>query len=66
MSLYDYMKSQEIDKLDVPFASLIMSAVKKADTNNLEKIRYVFPEIYAETEARYHAPGGILSEDEST
>jgi len=61
MSHYDYEKSKEISKEDPPFASLIMSAGRKADTGNFNKLKLMFPEIISELEKRYWAPGGILS-----
>jgi Zn ribbon nucleic-acid-binding protein len=63
MSLYDYRESLEISKKDPQFYALIMCAMRKADTDNMAKLRHMWPEIYAEFEQRYHAPGGILPED---
>lgn len=64
MSLYDYRVSQEISREDPPFSALIMAAMRKADTDNQEKLRATWPEIWREFSARYHAPGGILTDDE--
>ncbi len=58
MSLYDYQRSQHI--CDEPFYVLIMAAMRRADTNNAEKLREAFPGTWRELEARYHAPGGLL------
>jgi hypothetical protein len=63
MSHYDYEKSKEISAKDPPFASLIMSAGRKADTQNFNKLKLIFPEIINELEKRYYAPGGILPEE---
>lgn len=63
MSLYDYEKSKEISKEDPPFASLIMSAARKADTENFEKLQLIFPEIIKELQTRYDSPGGLLKEE---
>lgn len=63
MSHYDYEKSKEISKGDPPFASLIMSAIRKADTENTVKLRGTFPEIFSELQKRYLAPGGVLPEE---
>ncbi len=63
MSLYDYEKSKEISKEDPPFASLIMSAGRKADTHNFAKLKLMFPEIISELKIRYDAPGGLLPEE---
>lgn len=63
MSLYDYRASQQIGATDPPFYSLIMAAIRKADTFNTTRLRSAFPEVYAEFEARYNAPGGMLPDD---
>jgi hypothetical protein len=60
MSLYDYQQSQEIATRDYPFYALIMAAIRQADTENLDKLQRVFPEVVAEFRHRYHAPGGRL------
>ena len=64
MSMYDYEVSQEIDRQDPPFYALIMAAMRKASTRNLEKLRDAWPEVWNELQARYHAPGGALTDDE--
>ena len=63
MSHYDYVVSQEISAKDPPFASLIMAAIRKADTDNTFKLGNAFPEIFAELQVRYNAPGGLLSNE---
>jgi hypothetical protein len=62
MTLYDYQKSKEID---APFYALIMAAMRKADSNNIEKLKSAFPELFAELQERYNAPCGIIDGDES-
>jgi hypothetical protein len=63
VSLYDYEMSKQIDRLDPPFAALIMAALRDADTWNAEKLRAQWPEICDEMQARYNAPGGVLDGD---
>lgn len=63
MSLYDYRASQQISATDPPFYALIMAAIRKADNHNTARLRAAFPDVYAEFEARYNAPGGVLSAD---
>jgi len=65
MSHYDYVVSREISKTDPPFASLIMSAMRKADDANLEMLAGCWPEIWEELKVRYNAPGGYLPEEHS-
>ena len=66
MSLYDYEKSKEISKGDPSFASLIMAAIRKADTNNTFILGNAFPEIFAELTKRYNSPSGLLDGDQIT
>ena len=63
MSLYDYHKSSEISSEDPPFAALIMAAIRKADSNNLTKLRVSFPAIFEEFWERYDNPGGYLNKE---
>jgi hypothetical protein len=63
VSLYDYQASKRVDGADLPFYGLIMAAVRKADTANSFRLRTAFPDVYAEFQARYNAPGGILPTD---
>jgi hypothetical protein len=60
MTLYDYQKSKEID---APFYTIIMAAMRKADSNNIEKLKCAFPETFDEFHKRYNAPGGIIEGD---
>jgi hypothetical protein len=63
MSLYDYKISQQLMLKDPPFYALIMAAMWRADTDNLEKLRDAFPCVWRELEARYNAPGGLLKDE---
>lgn len=63
MSHYDYQFSQEPTLLVGPFYGLIMAAMRRADTNNLERLKRAFPQVWAELEARYNAPGGFIEGD---
>lgn len=65
MSLYDYRASQQISATDPPFYALIMAAIRKADTQNAARLHMAFPDVYAEFEARYNAPGGMLPADQA-
>ena len=64
MSRYDYEKSREIAAHDVPFAALIMAAMRKADSRNAEILRAMWPATWEELRGRYDAPGGILPGEE--
>lgn len=58
--LMDYKVSISIMTADPSFKAIIMAAMRKADTDNLEKLQSAFPEIWDELLARYNAPGGYL------
>ena len=60
MSYHEYIMSREIERQDLPFYALIMAAMRKADDNNIEKLKYGWPEVWTELYTRYHAPGGLL------
>jgi len=61
MSLHDYSHSIEISATIEPsFATLIMCAMRKADSDNVELLRACWPEIWDECYARYNSPGGRL------
>lgn len=55
MSLYDYRAAMKLRDEDVPFYALIMAAMLKADSDNIERLRRAYPEIWAEVEKRYHS-----------
>jgi len=61
MSLYSYEMSRQLVTYD--FDDLLMALIVKADSNNTILLKAAFPNLWAETEARYHAPGGILPTD---
>ena len=64
MSYYDYRVSASLELRDAPFYALVMAAARRADTTNLAKLRRAWPEVVAELEARYNAPGGLLPGEE--
>lgn len=64
MSLYDYIKSQEIAADDHPFYAILMAAMRQADTINTAKLKGVWPEVWNELQERYNAPHGILYTEE--
>jgi|GEM_PF-1625367 len=60
MSLYDYRRSQQLEAEDVGFHALVMAAMRRADSTNLELLQMAWPDVWRELQARYHAPGGVL------
>lgn len=65
MGIVEYNISRQLDRIDTPFESLVMAAMRKADTANLERLREAFPELEAELRARYDAPLGLLDGERS-
>ena len=63
MSLHSFNVSIEIMRDDPPFYALIMAAMRKADTQNIAKLRSVFPEIWSELDERYWTPGGLIASE---
>ena len=63
MSYFDYKESQKITAEDYPFYALIMAAMRQADTENVEALKAMWPEIWEDLSSRYHAPGGRLEGD---
>jgi len=64
MSYYSYKVSRYISIDDSPFDSLIMAAMRKADSDNIELLKDAFPQIWEELSLRYNAPGGFLDDEE--
>lgn len=60
MSQFDYFDSQLLEAGNHSFYALIMAAMRRADTDNLKKLKEAFPKTWEELNARYHAPGGRL------
>lgn len=63
MSLHGYHVSVLVAQKDLPFESLIMAAMRKADTDNLTALQAAFPATWRELQARYNAPAGVIPED---
>jgi hypothetical protein len=64
--LYDWTIAEELARSSAPVDALIMAAVLRADSRNLERLRAGFPALVAEAQARYDAPGGRLLEERSS
>ena len=60
MSLYDYRQAVTLWRQDPSFYALIMAAMYRADSDNAQRLAEAFPAVWAEVNARYHAPGGML------
>lgn len=63
MSYHDYIRGREISTKDYPFYALIQVAMRQADTNNLEKLKSLFPGTFKELQIRYNSPKGLLLDE---
>ena len=60
MNYFTYKKGQEIAACNYPFYAVLQALMRDADTDNLEKLRNAFPDVWKELQARNKAPGGLL------
>ncbi len=65
MSYHEYLAAKQLLSDDPPFYALIMAAIHRADTENTEKLKQAWPDVWAETYARYHASGGLLENEQA-
>lgn len=63
MSYHDYTVAKTLYCDDAPFYALIMAAMLRADSYNVQVLASVYPRVWAELDARYHAPGGRIATD---
>ena len=63
LNLIDYEISKRISAIDLPFASLIAAAMRKADSDNFARLKQAFPELTNDFKLRFNAPGGVLLKD---
>lgn len=63
MSLHEYLYSKTLDRYDPPFYALLFAMLRKADSYNVQHIKRLWPEKFAEFQQRYNAQGGVLPED---
>ena len=66
MSLENYRLSFRLLELidDDHYYTLIMTAMRMADSDNEKKLRAMWPEVWDEFVERYNSPGGLLPEEE--
>ena len=57
---YEYFESRTIEGRDYAFYSLIMAAMRRADTDNLALLVRAFPDVWDELKTRAHADFGLL------
>lgn len=64
MTFHEYQVSKELAA--IPFYALVMAAMRRADSTNLPKLQAAFPDVWDELDARYNAPGGLLTRERQT
>ncbi len=57
MSDNDYLVSVELAQAEYSFDALIMAAMRQADTDNLNKLKLLWPYTWAELQRCYRTPG---------
>lgn len=65
LNLIDYMIGARLKDADISFTALVSAAMRKGDTNNLAKLKMVFPEIWGSLQERYNSDYGIIEEDKA-
>lgn len=63
MSHQDYERSRELADTE-SFYSLLMATMRRADSDNAQLLRGIFPYTWRELQVRYNAPGGLLPGEE--
>ena len=65
MSYHDYYIGLKIHTqyTDDDFYGILQAAMRLADDNNRDKLKRIFPKVWADLKARHDAPNGILPED---
>jgi len=63
MSWFDYKASQVLEHEDYSFAALLMAAMRRADNDNLSKLKEAWPELWQELSERYRLPGGYIGQE---
>ncbi|MBI1757999.1 MAG: hypothetical protein HYR62_02005 [Actinobacteria bacterium] len=57
---HSYRLSGQIAAAYDDFYALLMACMRKADTDNARALRAMWPDVWAELQARYNAPAGLL------
>ncbi len=63
MSYQTYRTAAKIAAEDYPFYALVQAAMRQADTDNQERLKNAFPDVWEDLQTRYNAPGGYLAGD---
>lgn len=63
MSYHTYVQGRKIADKYFDVEALIQAAMRHADTTNATALQKAFPDLWAELQARYNAPGGLIPGD---
>lgn len=61
--LHAYQVSIDLTNSDPPMSALLMAAMRKADSQNAAILHGAYPQLWAEMQRRYNAPGGRLEDE---
>ena len=64
MSLHEYQIGRQLEGQDVPFYGLIQAAMRRADSENKQRLQAAFPDIWAELDLRDSQIRGCLTVEE--
>lgn len=59
LSVFDYQESLRIEIRGAPFYAVLAAAMRRADSENLERLRFMFPIIYTDLERWRNTPGAL-------
>lgn len=63
LGIHAYHCAIRLSVADHPFYALIGAAMLRADSDNFERLKFVFPEVWRELQERYNAPLGVIPSD---
>ena len=59
LSKFDYRASLHLEMGGAPFYAIIATAMRKADTLNLARLKHMWPQIWEDLQAWYDTPGAL-------
>jgi len=59
LSQYDYQMSADPGLRTPPFYSLIAAAMRKADSSNLARLKFMWPRVWESLRTWYNTPGAL-------
>jgi len=59
LSIFDYRTSLDLELRGAPFYAIIAVAMRQADSDNIRRLRLMWPEIYEDLQAWRNTPGAL-------